>query len=116
MRGNLFAPSERRVAGPRPCGAVMRLDPWSAPGGESAIGFDRLELLFGAERQPVQHHHLVEGPGLGSFHARSIVAEYLDDESVVFPSEILDRVDHPANLVHGVLMIDRLDNNMSEAR
>ena len=102
--GALLAPLERRVAGPRPGGRVVRRGRVGAPGVEPAVLVDQRELLLGGEGDPVLHRQLVEGAGQRSLQARAVVPEDVDDERVVELAHLLDRVEQAADVPVGVLL------------
>src|SRR5262245_38188788 len=61
-----------------------------------------LHLFLGSQFDTVERHHLVRGAGHSSFSARTVIAADVDDERVVELAHILDRLDHPTNLMIGV--------------
>src|SRR5437588_4617748 len=61
----------------------MRSHARAAPFIESAVSFDRFQLLFACERNAVQGCHFVERPILRPFHARAVVTEDVNNEGVV---------------------------------
>ena len=71
-------------------------------------GLGRLEL-----RRAVQHQELVEGAVDGSFGARAVVAEDVEDEGVIEDPEVLERVDEPADVMVGVLEEPGVDLHLS---
>ena len=82
---------------------------WSDP----AVALRELELHLVGERDPVLHRQLVERTGDGSLHARAVVAPDPDDQRVVELPEFVDRVDHPADVVVGVLGIPGVDLHLA---
>ena len=96
MRGDLLGPLERRIAGPRPADGVVRRRAGQAPPVHEA------DRLLNRGLAAVEAHDLVRRADEGTFAARSVVAEDVDDERVVQLPHRLDRIDHAADLVVGV--------------
>ena len=103
VRADLLAPPERRVPRPGPGGPVVRRHDRVAPVLDPAVALRELELHLVGERDAVLHRQLVERTGDGSLHARAVVAPDPDDQRVVELAEFLDRIDHPADVVVGIL-------------
>ena len=82
---------------------------WSMP----AVALGQLQLHLVGERDAVLHRHLVERAGDGALHAGAVVAPDPDDHRVVELAELLDRVDHAADVVVGVLREARVDLHLA---
>ena len=108
VRADLLAPLERGVAGPGPRRAVVRIHHLAAPGLHAAVALGELQLHLVGQRDPVLHRQLVERTGDRPLHAGAVVAPDPDDQGVVQLAELLDRVDHPADVVVGVLREPRV--------
>ena len=113
VRGDLLAPLERRVAGPRPGGGVVRREGVGAPGVEAAVLLDQRELLLRRQRDAVLHRHLVERAGDRAFHAGAVVAEDVDDQRVVELAQLVDRVEQAADVPVGVLLEAGVDLHLA---
>ena len=113
MRGDLLAPVERGVAGPRPPGRVMRGELLVAPGLEAAVLEEEPHLLLGRQRDPVQRRHLVERARERALHARAVVAPDPDHDRVLELAHLVDRVDDPADVPVGVLGVARVDLHLT---
>ena len=99
VRGDLLGPLERCAHRPRPAHRVV------------VVGARRAELVHLAQHElgslqrghAVEVGHLVEGAVHGAFGRGPVVADDVVDEGVVEDTEIVDRVDQPADVVVGVL-------------
>ncbi len=103
MRADLLAPLERRVARPCPRGAIVRIHDRRAPLIQSAEALGQLELHLVGEWDAVLHRQLIERARDRALHACAVVAPDPEHEGVVELAELLDRVQHPAHVVVGVL-------------
>ena len=103
VRADLLAPLERRVAGPRPGRRVVRVHDRAAPGVDAAVALGELELHLVGQRDAVLHGQLVERAGDRALHAGAVVAPDPEDQRVVELAQLLDGVDHAADVVVGVL-------------
>ena len=81
----------------------MRIHKLAAPGLHAAVALGELQLHFVGQRDAVLHGQLVERAGDGALHAGAVVAPDPDDQCVVQLAEFVDRVDHAADVVVGVL-------------
>ena len=70
---------------------------------QPAVELGELELHLVGERDAVLHRQLVERAGDRAFHAGAVVAPDPQDQRVVELAQLLDRVDHPTDVVVGVL-------------
>ena len=86
---------------------------WAPHSIHPAVALRELELHLVGERDAVLHRQLVERTGDGSLHARAVVAPDPDDQGVVELAELLDRVDHPADVVVGVLGVPGVDLHLA---
>ena len=99
VRGHLLRPLQGRVHRPSPADRVV------------VVGRGRTELvdlrdheLRGLQRgHAVEVRHLVEGAVEGAFGRGPVVADDVVDQRVLEHSEILDRVDHPSDVMIRVL-------------
>ena len=91
----------------------MRRHERGAPCVEPAIELRELELHLVGERDAVLHRQLVERAGDGPLHAGAVVAPDPDDQRVVELAQVLDRVDHPPDVVVGVLGVARVDLHLA---
>ena len=107
--GDLLAPLERRVPGPRPRGRAVRRRGRAAPGVDPAGGLDHGELLLGGQGNAVLHRQLVEGAGEGALHGGAVVAPDVEDQGVVELAHPLELIQHPAHVVIGVLLVAGID-------
>ena len=82
-----------------------RLDP--------AVALRELQLHLVGQRDAVLHGQLVERAGDRALHAGAVVAPDPEDERVVQLAELVDRVDHPADVVVGVLRIAGIDLHLA---
>ena len=110
---DLLAPLERRVPGPCPGRSVVRRHDRGAPRVDPAIALGELELHLVGERDAVLHRQLVERAGERSFHAGAVVAPDPDDQRVVQLAQLVDRVDHPPDVVVGVLRVAGVDLHLA---
>ena len=108
VRAHLLAPLERGVAGPRPRRPVMRIHELAAPGVHAAVALGELQLHLVGQRDAVLHGQLVERAGDGALHAGAVVAPDPDDQRVAQLAELVDGVDHAADVVIGVLGVARV--------
>ena len=113
VRADLLAPPERRIPGPGPGSPVVRRHDRRAPLFDPAVALRELELHLVGERDAVLHRQLVERTGDGSLHARAVVAPDPDDQGVIELPELLDRIDHPPDVVVGVLGIPGVDLHLA---
>ena len=113
VRADLLAPLERRVPGPGPGRRVVRRHDRRAPRIDPAIALRELELHLVGERDAVLHRQLVERAGDGALHAGAVVAPDPDDQRVVELAKFVDRIDHPADVVVGVLGIAGVDLHLA---
>ena len=109
VRGDLLAPLERGVAGPRPRRGVVRVHHLGAPRLQPAPLQGELHLLLVGEREPVDHRALVERAGRRALEAGAVVAPDPDHDGVVELAHLLDRVEQPADVVVGVLRVAGVD-------
>src|SRR5437660_5533166 len=85
----------------------------AAPFIESAVGFDRFHLLFACERNAVQGCHFVERPILRPFHARAVVTEDVNNESVVGEAHLRNGLDNAAHSVIGVFLVTGINFHLT---
>src|SRR6478672_8876613 len=83
----------------------MRRHVWASPFSKASVSLYRLQLLIGCERDAVERGHFVERSRLGSFHARTVIAEDVKDQCVVSEAHVPDRFHHSADSVVRVLLI-----------
>jgi hypothetical protein len=86
----------------------MRIHQLAAPGVDTAITLGQLQLHLVGQRDAVLHGQLVERASNGALHARAVVAPDPDDQGVTELAQLVDRVDHPADVVVGVFRIARV--------
>ena len=99
VRGDLLGPLERRVGRPRPTDRVV------------VVRARRAELVHLRDHElgglqgghPVEVGQLVEGAVQRAFGGGAVVADDVVDDRVVEDLEVLEGVDHPADVVVGVL-------------
>ena len=103
MRADLLAPLKRRVARPRPGRGVVRIHHRAAPRVDPSVALGELELHLVAQRDPVLHRQLVERAGDRALHAGAVIPPDPQHQRVLKLPELVDRVDHPADVVIGVL-------------
>ena len=103
MRADLLSPLKRRVARPRPRRGVVRIHHRAAPRVDASVALRELELHLVAQRDPVLHRQLVERAGDRALHAGAVIPPDPQHERVLQLAELIDRVDHPADVVIGVL-------------
>ena len=113
MRADLLAPLERCVARPRPRRAVVGIHDLGSPLIEAAVPLGQLQLHLVGERDAVLHRELVERAGDRALHAGAVVAPDPQDQGVVELPELLDRVQHPTDVVVGVLGVPRVDLHLA---
>ena len=113
VRTHLLAPLERCVPRPRPRRRVVRVHDRGAPLVEAAVAFGELELHLVGQRDAVLHRELVERAGDRALHAGAVVAPDPEDERVVELAQLLDGVDHPADVVVGVLRVPGVDLHLA---
>ncbi len=113
MRGDLLAPLERRVAGPGPGAGEMGLHDRPAPGVNAAVEVDEHQLLLRGQWNTGDRRQLVERAGLGSLHARSVIAPDVKDQRVVALADLFERLDDASDLVIGVFLEARIDLHLA---
>ena len=113
VRADLLAPLERRVPRPRPRGAVVGVHDRRAPLVQPAVALGELELHLVGQRDAVLHRQLVERAGDRPFHAGAVVTPDPQDQRVVELAQLLDRVDHAADVVVGVLRVAGVDLHLA---
>ena len=113
VRADLLSPLERRVARPRPGGRVVRRHHLVAPRLDAAVALGELQLHLVGQRDAVLHRQLVEGAGDRALHAGAVVAPDPEHERVVELAELVDRVEHAADVVVGVLGVAGVDLHLA---
>ena len=93
VRAHALAPLEGRVTGPGPAGRIMGRARRAAQGVQSG------EHFGGGFRETVHLGHRVRGARQVALEARAVVAGDVDHEGVVEFTQVLESVDHPADLV-----------------
>src|SRR5450759_2134634 len=95
--GNLFGPSERRVACDRPSSGVVRISR------RTTKLVVMLEDVLDGLMHSVEVGHLIEEPAHTAFSTRPVVPDDVKDQSVIELTGCLDGVDQPADLGVGIL-------------
>ena len=106
---DLLRPLIRRVHRARPANRIV------------VVGGRRAELIDARRHElgglqgggSVEHHQLVERPLVGALGARAIVTDDVVDERVLEHAEIIERIDHAADVVVGVLEETRVDLHLA---
>src|SRR5262245_36322236 len=96
MRGDLLGPLERRIASPSPAYRIMRRSAWQPE------LVDAVQHLLEGRLEPIKRHDLVGGTRQRTLGARAVIADDVDDESVLQLAHFLQRVHHAAYFVIGV--------------
>ena len=113
VRADLLAPLEGGVAGPGPSRPVVRGHDLGTPGIHPAVPLGQLELHLVGQGDAVLHGQLVERAGDRALHARAIVAPDPDDERVVELTQLVDGIDHPTDVMVGVLREAGIDLHLA---
>ena len=114
MARHLLAPLKRRVTGVRPRGGDMRSGVLPADRLDPAVLLiDQLELLLGIEHDAVEERHLVKRAGDRALHARAVITPDVEDQRVLEIAHLLDRVQQPADVPVGVLLIAGIDLHLA---
>ena len=113
VRADLLAPLERRVPRPCPGRPVVWRHHRRAPRVDPAVPLGELQLHLVGERDAVLHRQFVERAGDRPFHAGAVVAPDPDDQRVVQLAQLVDRVDHPPDVVVGVLRVAGVDLHLA---
>ena len=108
MRGHLLGPLIGRIPGPRPAHRVMRVGLVGTP------DVVELHVLFHGRVHGVGNSELVEQAVQRALGARAVVAADVDHERVVELADVLDRLDHTADLMVGVRQIRRVDLGLAD--
>ena len=116
MRADLLSPLKRRVARPRPRRRVVRIHHRAAPRVDTAVALRELELHLVGQRDPVLHRQLVERAGDRALHAGAVIPPDPQHERVLQLAELLDRVDHPADVVIRVLGETRVHLHLARVK
>ena len=103
MRRDLLHPLERRVERPRPARGKVREGPLRSP------ELVPEELILDRHGDAIEGGELVRRPVEHALGARAVVAADVDDQRVVELAQVLDGLDHPANLVVGVGEVGAVD-------
>ena len=105
MRGDLLHPLIRRVHGVRPANreVVQRLR------GAELVDSLGHELRRLDRRRPVERDHPVKRAIRPALARPTVIARDVDDQRVVEDPETLERVDHPPDLIVGVLHVAGVD-------
>src|SRR5262245_53498127 len=96
VRGDLLCPLERRIASPSPAYRIMRRSAWQPE------LVDAVQHLREGRLEPLKRHGLVGGTRQRTLGARAVIADDVDDESVLKLAHLLQRVHHAADFVIGV--------------
>ena len=80
---------------------------------EPAVALGELELHLVGERDAVLHRQLVERAGDRALHAGAVVTPDPEDQRVVELAQLLDGVDHPTDVVVGVLREPGVDLHLA---
>src|SRR5215510_16475428 len=96
VRGDLLCPLERRIASPSPAYRIMRRSAWKPE------LVDPVQHLLEGRLEPIKRHDLVGGTRQRTLGARAVIADDVDDESVLQLAHFLQRVHHAAYFVIGV--------------
>ena len=107
VRGDLFRPRERRVAGDRPAGGHVGVRHRSA---QLVVV---LQDVRGGFLHPIEIGHLVEHAVHAALGARAVVADDVEDERVVELAQALEGVHQPADLGIRVLAEGREDLHLA---
>ena len=91
--GVLLEPVEGRVEGPRPARRHVVVGEFGAP------GLVELHLHVHRRADAVEERDLAERAFRPAFGAGAVVAVLVDDQRVVELAQVLERLDHPADLV-----------------
>ena len=84
-----------------------------APGLDAAVALGELQLHLVGQRDAVLHRQLVERAGDRALHAGAVVAPDPEHERVVELAQLVDRVDHAADVVVGVLGVAGVDLHLA---
>src|SRR5262245_20061270 len=99
MRCDLFGPLERRVERPRPTHRHVGRGLVRTP------HIIELQLFLDGNIDALNSCHLVRGTEYGAFRAGAIVATDENDERVAEFAQVLDSLDHTADLMVGVCRV-----------
>src|SRR5215813_4866028 len=77
VRGDLLGPLERRIASPSPAYRVVRRSAWQPE------LVDAVQHLLEGRLEPIKRHDLVGGTRQRTLGARAVIADDVDDESVL---------------------------------
>ncbi len=91
-----FGPGERRAKGPGPAYRHVGIGLVRSP------GVVVLHLCFHRQMDALNRCDFVRRTGRPAFRAGAVVAADVDDQGVIEPAQILDRLDHAADFMVGV--------------
>ena len=109
VAGGLLAPLEGGVEGVRPGRGDVRRGVVAAERLEAAVLLDEPELLLRLENESVEEGELVERARDRALEAGAVVTPDVDDERVVEVAHLVDRVEEPADVPVGVLLVAGVD-------
>src|SRR6266513_1646891 len=87
MRCDLFGPLERSVASPCPANGIMWKRRWVAP------VIQMRHVNRGSVDDSIQSHHFVISAFRPAFCARSVIADNVNEQSVVHHAHVLKGID-----------------------